>query len=515
MMSKFFEHVPFISISYKITFFFIMIIATVVALFYTYNNIITYETIKKTELQRMDEILTLAAPDIQTALEFENSEALDETMEKLLRLKNVLAIRVSSGNNVYYKHRGEGKILACTHLDDMEAELYHDPLPHFERHKTLGNNTDLCLIYSADRFMKQIHDYNRFALLFAFVLLTLTIPVALVIKRFFRPLRELANSFREIDFDRFTTQALPDSTNNDERKVIIESTREMFAKLSHYMELVHQNELELKSFNEKLEAEVTKKTKELKDLTVHLAEKIEEQVEQIREQDHILMRQARFAAMGEMIGNIAHQWRQPLNALALQIQDIGVAYQFGEMNQEYLDDSIDTSMNLIQKMSRTIDDFRNFFDPKRAKETFSILDAYRDTIGILGPALGNKDVTIAIDIDKAVTADGFPNEFSQVLINLINNSIDAFERNKTQERRIEIKAYQEETGAVVSVEDNGGGIDGSVMEKIFDPYFTTKFKSAGTGVGLYMSKMIIEQHMNGTITASNTDKGALFTITLP
>ena len=506
---------PFISISYKITLLFIGIIATVVTLFYLYNNSVTYQTLKQTELQRMDEILTLAAPDIKTALEFENREALDETMEKLLRLENVLGIRITSGKTAYYKYRGEGEILACTQMERQEAALFLEPIPHFERHMQLNGKTLLCLIYSAAPFMQQIEDYNRFALLFALVLAALTIPVWLVIKRFFRPLRELADIFRDIDFDRFTVQTLPDPRNNDERKVILESTREMFAKLEHYIDLVHQNELELKSFNEKLEAEVNKKTKELKDLTIHLAEKIEEQVEQIREQDHILMRQARFAAMGEMIGNIAHQWRQPLNALALQIQDIGVAYQFGEMTQEYLDESIDTSMNLIQKMSRTIDDFRNFFDPKRAKETFTILDAYRDTIGILGPTLGNKEVVIATDIDKEVTADGFPNEFSQVLINLINNAIDAFEKKQIQERRIEIKAFQDENGTVVTVEDNGGGIDETVMEKIFDPYFTTKFKSAGTGVGLYMSKMIIEQHMNGSITAANTDKGARFTITLP
>lgn len=513
-MNKFLLHRPFISVSYKITSFFIVIIATVVTLFYLYNNSITYETIKKTNIQRMDEILTLAAPDIKTALEFENKEALDETMEKLLRLKNVLGIRIAAGKNVYYKHRGEGKVIACTDLDNTDAKLFHDPVPHFERHMSLGSDTNLCLIYSADPFMKQIRDYNRFAMIFALVLLTLTIPVGLIIKRFFRPLRELANRFREIDFDRFTTQVLPDSKNNDERKIIIESTREMFAKLEHYVELVHQNELELKSFNEKLAEEVEKKTKELKDLTVHLSERIEEQVEKIREQDHVLMRQARFAAMGEMLGNIAHQWRQPLNALAINIQDIGVSFQFNELNQEYLDGSIATSMALIQNMSKTIDDFRNFFDPKREKETFRIKENVLQTLAIMEASIREKKISVAVDIDEKITSHGFPNEFSQVLLNLINNAMDAFEKNGVKECRISFKAWQTEDKTVITVKDNGGGIDKTVMNKIFDPYFTTKFKSAGTGVGLYMAKMIIEQHMNGSITAANTEEGACFTIIL-
>ncbi len=251
---------------------------------------------------------------------------------------------------------------------------------------------------------------------------------------------------------------------------------------------------------------------ELKKLNETLELRVAEQVAQNREKDHLLIQQSRLAAMGEMIGNIAHQWRQPLNALGLLLSNIQDAYDFKELDQKTLDAAMADGRRLIRKMSDTIDDFRNFFRPNREAVEFSLGDSVESAMTLVSSSFRHHNIPVSFEGSEEVRVNGFPNEFSQVLLNLLVNAKEAILERDGEGGRVSIRMERDGGEATVSVADNGGGIPDGVLPKIFDPYFTTKEK--GTGIGLYMSKMIVE-NMNGSLTAHNQGPGAEFTIRLP
>jgi len=241
-------------------------------------------------------------------------------------------------------------------------------------------------------------------------------------------------------------------------------------------------------------------------------QKLQEQIEKGIFQDQMLIQQNRRAAMGEMIGNIAHQWRQPLNALGLLIQNLEHAHETQSLDDTYLRRSVEKSNRLIRTMSSTIDDFRNFFKPDKQTEVFALADAYGSAIAIVGPSLQYHDIRLEERINVSVCVHGFPNEFAQVLLNVIDNAKDALVEHRSEERVIRVGITADGDQAVITIEDNAGGIPAHVLEKIFDPYFTTKEEGKGTGIGLYMSKTIVETSMHGTLEAANGADGAKFTV---
>jgi signal transduction histidine kinase len=261
--------------------------------------------------------------------------------------------------------------------------------------------------------------------------------------------------------------------------------------------------------------EIKEAQRKLEEYKNELEVMVSQEIAKRMEQEQILIQQSKLAAMGEMIGNIAHQWRQPLNTLGLQIQDIADAYEFGELNREYLEKSVKESMRVIEKMSNTINDFKDFFKPDKKKVDFTVSEALDDAVPIIDASLKNNFINLEIEMVEDCTIHGFVNEYSQVLLNMINNAKDALKKSENRDKTIRIVADKDDQGhARVRVSDNGGGIPEEIMDKIFDPYFTTKHKAEGTGIGLYMSKMIIERNMQGTITAENIEGGAMFTITV-
>jgi signal transduction histidine kinase len=170
---------------------------------------------------------------------------------------------------------------------------------------------------------------------------------------------------------------------------------------------------------------------------------------------------------------------------------------------------------LINTMSTTIDDFRNFFQPNRIKEVFNIATQLDKTLEILQGTLENNRIVLKKEIGLDLTLYGSPNEFSQVIINIINNAKDALSERAINEKIIRIQGYESNDEIIIRIGDNGGGISKSIMDKIFDPYFTTKKEGKGTGIGLYMSKVIVESSMDGKLIASNDDQGAVFTLHFP
>jgi signal transduction histidine kinase len=235
-------------------------------------------------------------------------------------------------------------------------------------------------------------------------------------------------------------------------------------------------------------------------------------MEALREKEQMLLQQSRQAAMGEMIGNIAHQWRQPLNALGLTIQQLLLFYDHGEFTREFLDKSVLQSMEIIKHMSLTIDDFRNYFRPDKEKVEFKVCDAMSNTLSLIEDSFKSQHISHEIVAMDDPVVYGYRNEFAQALLNILNNARDALKEREIIEPKVTITVCNEGGCAVITVADNAGGIPEEIMGKIFDPYFTTKGPQEGTGVGLFMSKTIIEKNMGGKLAARNTGVGAEFRI---
>jgi two-component system, NtrC family, C4-dicarboxylate transport sensor histidine kinase DctB len=250
-------------------------------------------------------------------------------------------------------------------------------------------------------------------------------------------------------------------------------------------------------------------------LNKQLEQKIKDEIKKQKAQEEILIHQSRSAEIGEMINNIAHQWRQPLNNLSLTIQNISFTYQSGILTQEELDKTIDKSKMIIKTMSNTIDTFRDFFEPNKNKVLFKIEHSIDNTLEILSSTLRFHNIELIKEIIDDVEIYDFENEFSQVLLNIITNAKDALVSNKIEKPTIKITISKIFNNLIVKIKDNANGVDEEIIDKIFEPYFTTKGKDQGTGIGLYMSKIIIEKNMHGKIEVTNDKEGAVFRITLP
>jgi len=291
-------------------------------------------------------------------------------------------------------------------------------------------------------------------------------------------------------------------------------------------ERLKKKEEELEKLNKDLQKKVKEQTKKLRELNANLEKRIEEEVRKNREKDRLMFQQARLASLGEMLGNIAHQWRQPLMELNLLLYKIKKSFENGKLDKAKMEELYKRSSFIIEKMSQTIIDFQNFFKPDKKYESFNILESIKYSVSIIEGSLKRADIKVSMESKGDIIVRGFQNEFSQVIINILNNAKDALKKIKERERKIEISVYREkscflygevksEENAVIEIKDNGGGIDEKILDKIFEPYFTTKHSSQGTGLGLYMSKMIIEQSMKGILEAKNWEEGAIFTIRIP
>jgi C4-dicarboxylate-specific signal transduction histidine kinase len=223
-----------------------------------------------------------------------------------------------------------------------------------------------------------------------------------------------------------------------------------------------------------------------------------------------------MASLGQMLANIAHQWRQPLTELNLTLFNMKKASI--QNNEKKVDELYKESKTLISSMSSTIDDFTNFFNPQKEKKSFEIKDAINEALIILRKVIELENIHIQIDVPINYKVIGVSNELSQVIINLIQNSKDAFIQNDIKNKTIIITLKEElildKKYALLEIKDNAGGISKENIDKIFDPYFTTKYKSQGTGLGLFMSKMIIEKSLEGELSHKNCDDGSIFIIKL-
>lgn len=245
----------------------------------------------------------------------------------------------------------------------------------------------------------------------------------------------------------------------------------------------------------------------------NLKKQIQQEIEKNTHQQVIMFHQERLAQMGQMLSMIAHQWRQPLNQLSLMIGSVYIKHQKNKLDEATIKELKNEFTNKLSYMSQTINDFQNFFKPNKEKETFYIKQTIVDTISLINNLLLNKQILVNIDIDDSLFLNGYKNELAQVVLNIITNAKDAFEESEIKEKIINIEAYKQSNQLYIIISDNAGGIDEAIKEKIFDPYFSTKKSKHGTGLGLYMCKVILNDHFNGDIKASNIPNGTKFIIT--
>ena len=267
------------------------------------------------------------------------------------------------------------------------------------------------------------------------------------------------------------------------------------------------------NYNIQLKKEVEKKTKQYKLLNNHLQERIAKEVVKQIEQEQMLLIQCRMASMGQMMAAIAHQWRQPLMNINAILLNIDHAIQNQPINQNYLNTRVDEIASITTHMSQTIEDFRHLLTPKQEKSSFLLHESILEVLELLKNNL--KSINIQFDHDKTpLLLHGYKSEMIQVLIILFSNAIEILKIRNIKDKKIKITLNSNETDIYIVIEDNAKGIKDDILDKIFDPYFTTKEQTGGTGLGLYIAKIIIEHNFGGKLSVQNTSDGAQFSITV-
>ncbi len=272
---------------------------------------------------------------------------------------------------------------------------------------------------------------------------------------------------------------------------------------------------QIDKFFKEYNKEIIDKTTELEELNNTLENRVKKEVQKRAEQERLLIEKSKFIALGEMISNIAHQWRQPLSELSAIILNIKFRYMMKKLDSDTMNQKSKDAEKLLDYMSNTIDDFRNFFMPDKSKKRFNVRNSIDDVLNIIGKTLQNQNIKLNINIPSNINIIGYKNEFEQAILNILSNAKDAILTSHTENPYISISLRDEKKIVKLDIYDNGGGIKLKPIEKIFEPYISTKEEANGTGIGLYMSKIIIEKNMNGKILVQNIDKGVRFTIILP
>jgi len=231
-----------------------------------------------------------------------------------------------------------------------------------------------------------------------------------------------------------------------------------------------------------------------------------------REQEHLQLLRSRQIAMGEMIGSMAHQWRQPLTAISLLIQDLGECYTYGDFSREYLDTTVRNAVSMVQSLSHMIDDLRGFFRLDTEQRLFSIGEVVDRALSFIESSLRYGSITVEKSVEEDLTANGFPNEFCQVLLTLLGNAKRVFRERGTADPVIRIRAFREGDRAVITIADNSGGIGDGVAARMSHPDFASDDRENIAALGLYMAKTVVERNMGGRLTVDTREGGACFRI---
>ncbi|MEA3330533.1 MAG: HAMP domain-containing sensor histidine kinase, partial [Campylobacterota bacterium] len=243
-------------------------------------------------------------------------------------------------------------------------------------------------------------------------------------------------------------------------------------------------------------------------------DRVSKAIIEAKEKELHMLNQSKMAQMGEVLSMIAHQWRQPLTAISATASSMEIKIALAKFDEKYFSEHLVSIQEYSQHLSSTIDDFRNFFKDSKVAHKTTFEQIIKSTMSIINTSLQDRSITINIENSYIEPLCIYENEFKQVALNLFKNAEDALLENNIKNGMIKIKTYKKEQNAVFEIIDNAGGIKDEIAKQIFDPYFSTKDTKNGTGLGLYMSKTIIQEHCFGTLEHSNTEDGSKFTIVI-
>lgn len=433
------------------------------------------------ERSKINLVSNTLKPIISTYLSFDQQDMLSETMRTFFQNPSISRVVLTDTNEkpIFEQFSSGHKIKGTITL----SERIKDPI-------TGELQATLYITYSnthAQELQNKLFDQLVVLSLFVLALFSFTF---FYIRKQFLVLHQISDWIGDYAVDK-TTQPFQSNNNNTEIKTIISSTNKMLGTIDNYR-------YEMEEINAKLE------------------QRIEAEVEQRRQKEQLLIHQSRLAAMGEMIESIAHQWRQPLNIIGLAMSNIDMKRQLGILSETEIQNNSDIINTNLTFMSNTIDDFRNFFNRNKEQITFKPIQPINAIFHLLSEQLHYAKITYAIHNECSADIHGVVNEFKQVILNIVNNAKDAIVTRADQAGgKIDVVIRCEDNRILIDISDTGGGIPSDIAKRVFEPYFTTKFQKQGTGIGLYMSKVIIEQHFEGTISVSNNLQGAVFSINIP
>lgn len=440
------------------------------------------DILKSSEHEKIELIAKMLSPTIAMNLSFDQDKELDEILENILLEKSI--------------HKAE--IVSEKYNKKMQTEIEKHEKRHLYKHAipdpfdSSKNIAELYIEHSFEHLGTLYEKINRVLLLIFLFALMIFFTFYLAMKKELNSLKIIAEAFSNYTANKQIPK-IQTQSKTQEIQIIASTANEMIAHISSYL-------LRLERFNTDLEHEV------------------QEKVAKLRSQEKMMIHQSRQAAMGEMLESIAHQWRQPLNIIGIACVNLELEHDLGTQTVASFKDKLQIITKNINYMSNTIDDFREFLNPKQEAQKFNPHKTIEDVYDILKAQLSNNKIRFTLSTDSAHTPYlyGIENEFKQVIFILLNNSKDAIKSMQKNfenfQGEIEVKIQQQEDRTLIAFCDNGGGIKEDIIHSIFEPYFTTKFASSGTGIGLYMAKNIIESRMHGHLSVKNTKTGCCFTI---
>ncbi len=461
-----------------------------VALILLILNILTFVTIiifhKNTiysmEREKAQLIAHTYSPILAMQLYLEMEHSFDRIAKQILENKSVLEVTILSDGKVVYHHDSGQK-----EGIEVVEDIY---MPKTD--KKIGS---LKLLYSSNNY-KQLLKKNL-TVLSVFILLFIITFIALgwYIKKFLKPLNKLAKLLEKCRLDKEVK--FPYTQRNDE-----------IGAISKALESMHKRIIKQTQERNRHEQLLIKQSEELENLNKTLDKRVQEELAKNREKEQQLIQQSRLAQMGEMISMIAHQWRQPLTAISATTSNLLIRIMMDDINKDEFEKDISLISKYSQHLSNTIDDFRGFFKENKTLETTTLNEIVISTLDIVKISVKNANIELKTKLNCDKKLKTYPSEIKQVLLNLIKNAQDAHIENKIEEAFIEIETKCQDGNHILIVRDNAGGIPEKIIDKVFEPYFSTKLKKDGTGLGLYMSKTIIQQHCGGGIEVYNDEVGA-------
>jgi signal transduction histidine kinase len=260
--------------------------------------------------------------------------------------------------------------------------------------------------------------------------------------------------------------------------------------------------------------ELNRLKKVMNEMLDNLEQRIVLEIQERTKKEQLLIQQSKLASMGNMIGNIAHQWRQPLSELNAILMNLQIKNEHSDLSDEEFENGVQECEVILSHMSNTISDFQNFFKPSKTKCEFNLADECKNASFIIESSLKYNNINFIMQIEDECKVNGYPREFSQAVLNILSNAKDVLLEKKIENPMIKMSIKKGKNYAIVKIEDNAGGVKESIKDRIFEPYFTTKHAKQGTGIGLYMSKIIIEENMHGYLSVKNSKNGAIFSIKL-